>query len=173
MKKVLLGIVLLAIIACVFVSVTHLHHHVPKPGNLLMPTAQLDNWWWQQVGNSSGRLLTEQGVIRCEILQVDGTQWHIMLSEKAPLEEGVKYRLTFNAKSSNPRTIKINNQINHPDHHELGLEVNVPITQDWKAYDIPFTAVNVDGAPDKMPIFQLGDSVGVVWFKDIALEEAH
>ena len=88
------------------------------------------------------------------------------------LKNGHNYHLSFNAKADRAMTVPIASSVNHMDYQSVGLYQLATLTPEWKKYDYSFKAEQADAElAARIPTFVFGNATGVVWIKDVALEE--
>jgi WD40 repeat protein/serine/threonine protein kinase len=113
-------------------------------------------------------LAAEGNVCRVDITSVDGTDWHASLTQVFnDLQEGATYTVRFRAKADAPRSMRLRGQIDEPNWHAIGLKQEVPLTQEWQAYQYEFQAKDL--AASNVIEFIVGNRTGTVWIADFNL----
>jgi WD40 repeat protein len=116
-------------------------------------------------------LTAERNVHRVDVNAVDGTDWHVRLSQVFDdLEEGATYTVRFRAKADAPRSITLHGQIGEPDGRDISLNQLVPLTQEWQTYQYQFQPKNL--AAWNNIHFILGERTGTVWIADFSLTKS-
>jgi hypothetical protein len=114
-------------------------------------------------------LTAEGNVYRVDVTAVDGNDWHAQLVYLRfdDLQEGATYAVRFRAKADASRSIRLQGIIGEPDWHGIGLNADVPLTEDWKNYEFTFRAHGL--AVSNLIQFFVGQRLGTVWIADFAL----
>jgi hypothetical protein len=122
----------------------------------------------EMFGTAQATLANEGNVNRVNVSAVDGTNWHARLSQgRDDLQEGATYTVRFRAKGDAARVIALSGQTDEPDWHDIGLNQEVRLTQEWQNYEYQFRPRNL-GASNVIR-FLLGDRMGTVWIADFSL----
>ena len=125
----------------------------------------------QLTGTAAATMATEGNVHRVDVTAVDGTDWHAQLYQVFDdLQEGATYTVRFRARADTPRSLTLAGQIYEPDWHSIGLFEQVPLSEDWQAYQYEFQAKDL--AAWNRIVFQLGERTGTVWIADFTLTKA-
>jgi hypothetical protein len=147
-------------------------HRSHQSGNLVKPITQIGQWNWQDTSPAKAALSAEGDALRCDITEVDGTDWHVQyMFQKITLVEGRQYRIRFNARASRDFVIRLVATNGWSGQDALGLNKEIALIGRWMPYDFTFTAEKTNGRPDRVPIFVMGTAVGTVWIKDVVMEE--
>jgi uncharacterized protein (TIGR03437 family) len=83
------------------------------------------------------------------------------------ITNGVTYQVRFWARSDTPRTLTVNCQGGSPNFTNYGLYAQFQLGPSWKLYTTSFTSPATGN--DARLEFQVGDSVGNVWFDGVQL----
>jgi len=119
-------------------------------------------------GTARATLAAEGNVCRVDVTAVDGTNWHARATQLfEDLQEGATYTVRFRAKADAPRTMDLYGGIDEPDWHSIGLQQEVPLTQEWRDYQYEFRAKDIAAA--NMIQFIVGQRTGTVWIADFTL----
>jgi WD40 repeat protein/serine/threonine protein kinase len=119
-------------------------------------------------GSAQATLASEGNVHQVDVTAVGGADWHAQISRDSDdLQEGATYTIRFRAKADAPRRMKLWGEIAEPDWHCIGLSEEVPLAEDWHAYQYEFQAKDLTGWTKIN--FRLGDRTGIVWIADITL----
>jgi hypothetical protein len=151
------------------VLVTSLFAATTTLKNLLAPTAQANAWQFEENDDAKGTLKIEDGAVALAASKVDGTDWHVQAYQTGiGLVNGKDYTVTFQARASAKRNAQIYVGVNEDDYHAVGLDEMIVLAPDWKKFSFTFKA---DGAATKNNRlgFLVGQEVGTVWIKDLAL----
>ena len=148
---------------------SHLHNSPPTP------PVPLRFWDWEQIaGGASGTAsVTPEGLV-FNVLQVDGANDHLQLyTVGVTLKAGHKYRVAFSAKADKPRKIAIQDEKNGlaGEYTPMDLYAEFSIYNTWSEHEITFTPKQVDGSPDRFPMFLFGQQTGTVVLKNITIDE--
>ncbi len=102
-------------------------------------------------------------VMRAEITQTDGTAWHVQVHQTGlDLHEGETYTVTFRAKADTAHPLPVAASLDQDDWHNIGLDENAPLTNDWKDFSYVFTAHDTVPSHARLA-FTLGGQTGTVW----------
>jgi hypothetical protein len=144
--------------------------------SLTLPTDTKNDWQWfevEQLG-SRGSLSIDQGALRCECRTSNGRHGSLILTQHsiAP-EAGRRYHIAFSAKASSVRRIALTaEQGGWADSGDnIGLAETYLLDGQWAKHDAVFTATGKLGHKVAMPIFGIGAQTGIVWIKDVSVEE--
>jgi hypothetical protein len=120
------------------------------------------------LGTARATLAAEGTICRVDVTAVDGPHWKAQLCQLFDdLEEGSTYTIRFRAKATARRHLKLSGSIEEPTRHDIGLDEEVSLTEDWLAYRYEFRAKNLTGEPKIS--FALGERTGTVWIADFTL----
>ena len=126
---------------------------------------------WNCSDAAQATLTLEENVHRVDVTAVDGTGWHVRLSQVFDdLKEGATYTVRFRARADMPRPIQLYGQIVEADFHGIGLNEVVPLTADWQSDQREFRAKDL--AASNMIQFHFGERTGTVWIADIKITRA-
>jgi hypothetical protein len=119
-------------------------------------------------GTARATMAVEGNVCRVDVTAVDGASWHARIEQLFDnLQEGATYTVRFRAKADAPRRMLLLGQIDEPDWHFIGLNQDVPVTEEWQAYQYEFRAKDL--VAENMIQFIVGDRTGTVWIADFTL----
>lgn len=105
---------------------------------------------------------------RVDISYSDGIDWHVDLAQwNRSLIKGITYDLIFYARSSTPRTIKVNSQKGSADWRGYGLSQKVNLTTNWQEYTVSFLANET--VSDARIQFFVGETNSTVWVDEVRL----
>lgn len=139
--------------------------------NLLKPTNKPESWRFEQHEAGKGAAAADGDAIAFDVTAVDGTDWHVQAYQiDLPLKDGKEYVVTFKAKASADRSVRLNAGIDQDDWHMIGLDEEVNLTKDWKEYKHEFKADQTVANKNRVG-FQLGQEKGKVWVKELVLAE--
>ena len=139
--------------------------------NLLKPTNKPETWRFEQHEGGKGSMAADGDAIAFDVTAVDGTDWHVQAYQTdLPLKDGKEYVVTFKAKASADRAVRLNAGIDQDDWHLIGLDEEVGLTKDWKDYKHEFKADQTAANKNRVGL-QLGQEKGKVWVKDMMLAE--
>jgi hypothetical protein len=159
------------IAALVIVGLMGLAVHAAEKTGLLKPTNKPDTWRLEQHEQAKAAIAADGDAIVFDITNVDGEDWHAQAFQiELDLKEGKEYTVTFKAKASGDRAVKLNAGIDKEDWHFIGLDEQVDLTKDWKDYKYTFKAENVEAKKNRIG-FQMGQEKGKVWVKDFSMTE--
>jgi hypothetical protein len=127
------------------------------------------NWDFSAGEKSPAKLETTNGSTQVTINGVDGTPWHVMLTQRhLRLQHGMKYRVTFRARASGSRPIAA--EVCHNDPWRGYGSAQWDLTEQSK--DCQFTFTAPEGDDNARLSFQFGQTTGMVWIADVSLHEA-
>jgi len=105
---------------------------------------------------------------RVIITATSGIDWQIDLAQfDRPLEQGVRYDLTFWGKADRERMITLSSQKGSPAWDNYGLWRQVALGTEWQPYTVTFEANT--SADDARLQFFMGEVTGTVWLDEVAL----
>ena len=97
-------------------------------------------------GTARASLTPEGDATRVDIAAVDGTDWHVQLYQSLDeLREGATYRVRFRARADAPTNFWFGVQVDMPDYHPIGLNVDLQLSGDWRDYQYEFQAQRTRG----------------------------
>ena len=97
----------------------------------------------------------------------ESSDWYVqLLQPNIPLVAGTPHTLTFWARASTARAIRIAFQKNAAP-YPVYVERRVNITTGWARYDVVFTPTSED--PKSLFVINLGDVRGTVWIDSVSL----
>jgi hypothetical protein len=124
----------------------------------------------QTFGNARATLTAEDGAHRVDVTAVDGTDWHVQLSQTFDrLDEGATYTVRFRARAEAASRLGLWGQIGEHNWHGIGLGADVPLSEGWRTYQYEFRPKEV--AATNMIVFNLGGHTGTVWIADFTLSK--
>ncbi len=127
------------------------------------------NWEFWVSEKSPAKLETTNDSTKVTINAVDGTPWHVMLTQRQlKLQKGMKYRVTFRARASASRPIAA--EVCHNDPWRGYGSGQFDLTEQWKNCQFTFTAPEDDD--NARLSLQFGQATGTVWIADVSLHEA-
>ena len=137
--------------------------------------APLQGTWdfWVNTGAGAQATVTrEASTVRVDVANAgQGLDWHIDLHQyDRKLNRGTTYTLSFQAKSSAPRTIAVSASKESPDWRSYGLHEVINVGTEWKVYAVTFDATET--VTDARVQFFFGATTGSVWLGDVRLTEA-
>lgn len=139
--------------------------------NLLKPTNKTENWRLEQHEEAKATLSVDGDAVLVDVTNVDYEAWHIQLFQTGlDLKNGKEYVVTYKAKVSESCEIHIVAGIDQDDWHLIGLDDAVSLGTDWQDFKSTFTVSDPVEKTNRIG-FQLGQSKGKVWFKDVILKE--
>lgn len=140
--------------------------------NLLKPTNKTENWRLEQHEEAKATLSVDGDAIVVEVTNADYEAWHIQLFQTGlDLKNGKEYVVTYKAKAGESREIHVVAGIDQDDWRLIGLDEAVSLGTDWQDFKSTFTVSDPVEKTNRIG-FQLGQSKGKVWFKDVTLKEA-
>jgi hypothetical protein len=102
-------------------------------------------------------------------MTVDGTPWHIMLTQRPlKLQQGMKYRVAFRARASEPR--RLGAEVCHSSPYRGYGSARFDLSNPWR--DCQFTFVAPENDDQVRLSFQFGDAAGTAWISEVLLHEA-
>jgi hypothetical protein len=138
--------------------------------SLLKPANVVDNWRLEQHEGGKAAASVDGDALLVDVTAVEGDAWHVQIFQiKLDLKAGKEYTLTFKAKASEARDIQANAGIDEEDWHAIGLDEAVSLTTEWKDCKCVFTVADPKADNNRLG-FQLGQSKGKVWIKDVVLK---
>jgi hypothetical protein len=141
----------------------------PVAVNLLKPANKAQSWRLEQHEQGKGKMEPADDAMVFVVTEADGTDWHVQAFQRLDLKEGNEYVVTFQAKATEPRSVRVQAGVDEDDWHTIGLDETAELGKDWKAYEYKFTAA--DTRPNKNRFgFVLGGEKGVVHVKDVVLK---
>ena len=167
---------LLAVVGLSAVAAVALHAADAKPadasGNLLKPTADVKSWRLEQHEEGKGTIAVDAGAIVFDVTTPGGEEWHVQAFQTPlDLKNGIEYAVSFKAKASEERAVKLQAGIDEEDWHNIGLDEEVTLGKEWKDYEYKFTAADVRPMKNRVG-FVMGTSKGKVYVKDMVVKQA-
>jgi hypothetical protein len=105
---------------------------------------------------------------RIDITATSGVPWHIEFCQyDRSLGQGVRYDVTFFARSDHPRVIGLSSQKDAPPWTNYGLSGSVLLETAWKEYTVSFEA-NATVNDARLQFF-VGGETGTVWIDNVRL----
>jgi hypothetical protein len=103
-------------------------------------------------------------------IKTDNTDWHMQYHWTGlNLKKGQRYTVTFAAKASAPRSVKVGARFDRAPWSFSGLDAGVELTSNWKRYTISFVASEVD--PDHCRLsFTFGDNAADFYLADLSIQ---
>jgi len=139
--------------------------------NLLKPANKTESWRFEQHEDGKGKMSVDGDAIVFEVTAVDGTDWHVQAFQTPlDLKDGKEYTITFKAKSSEAREVRVQAGIDEEDWHLIGLDEQAEVGKEWKDYKFTFTANDVKEKKNRVG-FVLGGATGKLWVKDLTLKQ--
>lgn len=131
--------------------------------------ASTGSWDFWSSEKSPAKMETTNDSTRVSINAVDGTPWHVMLTQRQlKLQKGMKYRVTFRARASASRPIAA--EVCHNEPWRGYGSAQFELTDHWQDCQFTFTAPEDDDMARLS--FQFGQATGMVWLADVSLHEA-
>lgn len=132
------------------------------------------SWMLEQHEGAAADIRQEDGCLRVDVKRSGSERWHVQLFQPGKgLAPGKTYVLRFQVKASTPRkTTIITVQGANEPWQVLGGMAEVDIATSWKQYALKFTVNSDASGPMRAPLFQLGDTQGAVWLRNLTLTEA-
>jgi len=110
-----------------------------------------------------------QPCAKIAVTAADDTPWHIMLTQRPlQLQQGMKYRVAFRARTSQPRRIQA--EVCHSSPYRGYGSARFEVGPEWR--DCQFTFVAPERDDQVRLSFQFGDATGTAWISDALLHEA-
>jgi hypothetical protein len=143
-----------------------------ETANLLKPTNKAESWRLEQHEQGKAAMSVDGEALVIDVTNVDGEAWHVQIFQTGlALKNGTEYVFTFKAKAAADREIQANAGIDQEDWHLIGLDEAVQLEKDWKDYKLTFSVSEAVEKNNRIG-FQLGQSKGKVWLKDVTLTVA-
>jgi hypothetical protein len=170
MIRILLALIVLGAAAFMY------FHHPQRHGVLIGSKNDISAYQWVHTNGAVGRLSMDGDSIRCDLDSLpvaDGPNksWIQLYQQKVMLEENAWYKVRFKAKADKFLQIRVAAAMSKMDFHNLGLAQSVTLTPEWHDYEYAFKASRTDRHIDNVPLFDMSYDTGVVWLKDVVLEE--
>ncbi len=141
-------------------------------GNVVRPTADVKSWRLEQHEEAKAAISAADGAIVFDVTKEDGTDWHVQAFQTpVELKNQQAYVVTFQAKADAERAVKVQAGIDEEDWHPVGLDEEVTLGKEWKAYEYKFTAEDVKPVKNRIG-FVLGQAKGKVYVKDLVVKPA-
>jgi hypothetical protein len=122
------------------------------------------------LGSARASLVPEADASRVDIAAVDDLDWHVQLFQPLDeLREGATYRVRFRARADPPTNFWFGVQVDVPDYHPIGLNVDLRPTSEWRDYQYEFQAKRT--ADRHRVFFNMGKRTGSVWVADFSFTE--
>lgn len=107
--------------------------------------------------------------VKVTIKNVDGTPWHIMLTQRPlKLQKDKKYRVAFRARAEDPRRLPV--EVCHSAPYRGYGSARFEVGTEWR--DCQFTFIAPEDDADVRLSFQFGGATGTAWISDVILHEA-
>jgi hypothetical protein len=127
------------------------------------------NWDFWASEKSPARLEITNDSTKVTINAVDGTPWHVMLTQRQlKLQKGMKYCVTFRARAASSRPIAA--EVCHNDPWRGYGSAQFDLNERWTNCQFTFTVPEDDD--NARLSFQFGQATGMVWIADVSLHEA-
>jgi len=125
-----------------------------------------------EVASAGGPPGVAGGVASILIEAVGTLSWHVHLVQQGiALQDLAPYALEFWARADRQRTMEIDAAVDEEDDHHIGLECEIPLTTQWRRYEVVFTPSRV--SPDRNRLaFLVGQAVGRVDLAGVSLRRA-
>lgn len=158
-----------------------------KPGkNLLAPVTDFTGWdislfgrlnassEWQPGTGGTVTLTAEGAVSKVVVSQRSSpeTCWAALIGHTR-LKENTAYTLQFRARAEPARDIWLIGELESFAAPQNGLDFHAAATPEWKDFTATFTTKPGMTGQNLTPEFQVSNRVGIVWFSDVTLTEAH
>jgi hypothetical protein len=142
-----------------------------KPKNLLKPTNDPESWQLELTEGGKGEMKADGDAIVFKTTDTDGTNWHVQAYQTGlDLKNGKNYVVKFKLKAPQANELLLMGLINQDDWHEIGLHEELGPSDDFKQYEIEFTAA--DTAPNNNRVgFILGGDKGTYSIKELTMTE--
>lgn len=142
-----------------------------EPKNLLKPINQVESWRLEEHEGAKGTAEAMEDGIKFIVTEVDGTNWHLQVSQvDLNLVEGKQYTVKFKAMSPESRGYSLVAMIDQEDWHEIGLHEDLYASKQLREESFTFTATDVADKKNRIG-FVLGDEKGTLIIKDMTLTE--
>ena len=103
------------------------------------------------------------------VTAVDDTPWHVMLTQRPlKLQQGMKYRVAFRARTSAARRLAA--EVCHSAPYRGYGHARFDLGDQWR--DCQFTFVAPENDDQVRLSFQFGDATGTAWISDVLLHES-
>ena len=135
----------------------------------LRATNKTESWRFETTADGKGSMKAEGDAITFVTSETSGENWHVQAYQAGlKLEEGADYKVTFEIKSPESKTVLLVAQINEEDWHEIGLHEEIYASKDWSKEEISFTAQDIVNNKNRIG-FILGEEKGSVSIKNMKL----
>ena len=132
------------------------------------------SWVFEQ--NEGGHLEAKtvdvegEKALRVDTLSLGRRNWNLQVHQVGlDLTAGRIYTVSFYAKSDEPRSIGVNVRLDQPPWHMCGLNLQAPLTPEWRKFSYTFQCVNPE--PNHCRVsFNLNNQIGAFWFSDVSLK---
>ena len=165
--------------------------------NLYPSSGDPTKWTLEANPGTTATLKSEEGGLRVDVTQADGTDSHVKLYQKGLglLKNGTTYTLTMEMKADTNRAVQVsshrdaggasgpklddtapipvlNTQASQSHSDDLGLVGQAQVTPAWSTATFQFTANNAEDGHNRFPVLMLGAATGSTWIRHINLKAA-
>ncbi|MFG0249953.1 MAG: hypothetical protein ACF8OB_13775 [Phycisphaeraceae bacterium JB051] len=130
-------------------------------------------WKFSTQGKSKGKLQAENnpnGELHIAMWQTDGKNYHAELHRRdLRIRENEGYILRFKARAKSDRVINLAVMRDREDYRNCGLTKTVKLTENWQAYEFPFTGYKIDPGHTRLT-FKVGQNDIDIWLDEITIE---
>lgn len=135
----------------------------------LKPTNKTESWRFESTSDGKGSMKVDGDAITFTATETSNENWHVQAYQPGlKLEEGADYKVTFEIKSPETKTVLLVAQINEEDWHEIGLHEEVWTTKDWAKEEINFTAQDIVNNKNRIG-FIFGEAKGSISIRNFKL----
>lgn len=126
------------------------------------------NLWTDAPAVKIDRPSVEEGELRIKIRKIGKHDWQVQLNQALSLEEGHKYRLTFQAHADRRRPIRVSFNQDH-DPYQSYLSRSFNLTTERQMYTMEMTMTSPTDPQSRIE-FDLGGAKGTIWLDEISLQ---
>lgn len=130
-------------------------------------------WKLEAQQGGAAAIRQEEGGLRVDITAATSQAWHVQLfQDKKQIPDGTPCVVRFTAKASAPRPIRVSSQGSvSPWKLTIKTQPQVNLTTQWQQFTVSLPQQNPQNEIVRMPMFQMGDTAGTVWIKDVSVTD--
>lgn len=142
----------------------------PPGRNLLLPTDNPQNWTQTIIDPAQATVEAENGTVKIAVSKTGKEDWRVQLAQTGAFPEpGVSYTLSFRARATPARQMRVSAQVQGSDFHDIGINRFASVGTEWAQYEYTFVARHLGSKGHLLPVFFFGTQAGATWLADVRL----
>lgn len=142
----------------------------PPGKNLLLPTDRAENWQVTLLDPAQGSVEAEDGAIKVSVAAASKEDWRVQLAQTGAFPEpGVSYTLSFRARATPPRKMRVSAQVQGSDFHDIGINRIATVGDEWNRYEYTFVTRDLGAKGHFLPVFFFGTQKGDTYLADVSV----